>query len=445
MSSDQECMGLHPLAGMPQQTDQAGASKAQPEAAFLILDIHGRILFASPDAPHLLGAADQALIGRSAADFIPALPLQAGTSGYNLAYIGFWAHDHYWQQFQAGGAPIEIRCNRLALAGESHVALELRTPEPLPSDQALQKLIRSIETCSEIVAITNTAGEIVYVNRAFEQSTGYARAEALGNSHDLLGAEQAPELYAQMWATLRAGKSFNGVFLNRQNNGQIFHEERSIRPFIDRQGNTTHFIFSGRDVSDRERIMQRLEHLANHDALTGLPNRNLFMDRLRQATTHAVRRGSGFALLLLDLDHFKTVNDRFGHAAGDALLNAVASRLRNCVRDEDTVARLGGDEFAVILYDTALPDDVLIVVEKILQDLHQPFVLEGHELPAQASIGVALYPDDSIGMETLLKFADIAMYRAKSNGGNGYHFHRQRGLARFLRFGARRPCGRPAL
>lgn len=440
MSSDQEYMHLRETEAMPRQAPSP--NNPYSDHAYLILDVQGRIAFCSPDAPQLLGAEDGTLIGQAVAHYIPALPLQQDTGGYNLAYIGFWAHNAHWQAFKAGRADIEIRFNRLELADQPFVMLELRTPsidQPIEQpEQALQKLMRALESSNDIVAITDPAGEIIYVNRAFEQLTGYRRDEALGRNHDLLGAEQSRELYAQMWATLRAGKPFQGVFVNRHRNGQIFHEERSIRPFIDHQGQTTHYIFSGRDISDRERILQRLEHLANHDGLTGLPNRNLFMDRLRQATSHAMRRNSGFSLLLLDLDHFKMVNDRCGHAAGDALLIAVANRLKRSVRDEDTVARLGGDEFAIILYDTALPEDAAIVVEKIIQDLQTPFALDGYELPSHASIGIAIYPDDTVGMETLLKFADIAMYRAKSSGGNGFQFHRQRGLAsRLTRFGAK--------
>lgn len=436
MSSDQEYMHLRETAAMPRQAPAPNSPHS--DHAYLILDVQGQVVFCSPDAPHLLGAEDGKLIGQPVAHYIPALPLQQDTGGYNLAYIGFWAHNAHWQAFKAGRADIDIRFNRLELAGQPFVMLEMRTSPNARPEQALQKLMRALELNNDIVAITDPTGEIVYVNRAFEQLTGYRRDEVLGRNHDLLGADQSPELYAQMWATLRSGKPFQSVFVNRHRNGQNFHEERSIRPFIDHQGQATHYIFSGRDISDRERVLQRLEHLANHDGLTGLPNRNLFMDRLRQATSHAMRRNSGFSLLLLDLDHFKMVNDRCGHAAGDALLIAVANRLKRCVRDEDTVARLGGDEFAIILYDTALPEDVAIVVEKIIQDQQSPFVLDGYELPAHASIGIAIYPDDAMGMETLLKFADIAMYRAKSSGGNGFQFHRQRGLAsRLARFGAK--------
>jgi len=440
MSSEQDSLHLYKPESMPRQVpaiDNQYDARSHAEFAFLVLDVRGNILFCSPDAAHLLGAQDKILTGQSVADFIPTLPLQAATSGYNLAYIGFWARNDHWQTFPGVNAPIEIRFNHLELAGQTFVTLELRSPKLNAPEQALQKLIHSMKSSSEIMAITNNEGVFTYVNHAFEQFTGYRHDELLGQTHALLGAEKSPELYAQMWATLRTRKPFNGIFITHHKNGQTLHEDRSTRPFIDHLGRPTHYIFSSRDVSDRERVIQRLERLANHDGLTGLPNRNLFMDRMRQAMTHAMRRNTGFSLLLLDLDHFKAINDRFGHAGGDALLIAVANRLKRCVREEDTVARLGGDEFAIILSETMQPDAALIVVEKLIQDLRQPFVLEGCKLPTNASIGIALYPEDCIGLDTLIKFADIAMYRAKSAGGNGYHFHRQRGTsARSARLGA---------
>ena len=433
MSSDQERLNLATATHTPAEclaSERSNGTRAQLESAFLILDMQGRILFCSPDAPHLLGVQDMTLTGHSVAELIPALPLKETTSGYNLAYIGFWSRNEHWQMFKTNAASVEIRFNRLELVDQPYVTLEIRSPMLNPPKHALQKLIQAMEMSSEVVAITNPEGEIAYVNRTFEKLTGYRRDETLGRTHDLLGMDHSPELYANMWATLRSGKPFRGTFINRQKNGQVFHEERSVRPFIDEHGQTTHYIFTGRDVTDRERIFKRLEHLANHDVLTGLPNRNLFMDRLRQATVQALRRNSGFSLLLLDLDHFKSVNDKLGHAAGDALLIAVANRLKSCVREEDTVARLGGDEFAIILAETALPDDVLTVLEKIGNTLHQPLMLEAHEIPTNASIGAVFYPEDSMNVDTLLKFADIAMYRAKKNGGNGFHFHRQRGLSK---------------
>ncbi len=432
MSSDQDRVMLNTPTSTPTSPIISGHSKsvrAQPTSAFVILDLNGQILFCSPDAPRLLGAQEGTLAGHSIADFIPSLPLKEATSGYNLAYIGFWSRNDHWQTFQTHAAPVEIRFNRMALLDAAYVTLEIRSPLLNRSRHALQKLMQNLDMSSEVAAITNIEGKIEYVNCAFEQITGYLRNEAIGRTHEQLGLGHSPELFANMWATLRTGKPFRGTFINHLKNSRQFHEERVIRPFIDTLGQTTHYIFSGRDVSDRERIFRRLEHLANHDSLTSLPNRNLFMDRLRQATVQALRRNSGFSLLLLDMDHFKSVNDKLGHSAGDALLIAVANRLQHCVREEDTVARLGGDEFAIILAETASAEDVMIVLEKISNTLHQPLTLEGYEIPTHVSIGAVFYPDDSMNIDTLLKFADIAMYRAKKSGGDGYHFHRQRGMA----------------
>lgn len=399
-----------------------------PESGFVVVDSAGCIVSGGHGAFRLLGAGDDSsLVGQPLSGFIPTIPIRATHGGENLAYFPFESHFDRWQLFQTRGAPLEIRFNQLSIAEQRFMVLELRAPSAQQGERALQNLIDMVHSSDEVIAITDTEGMLVYVNREFEHVTGYSGMEVLGHSHHkILGTDQSSDLNTRMWAMLHNGKHFHGLFVNRQKNGQPFYEERTARPFTDHAGNITHYVFSGRDVSDRERVIKRLEYLANHDGLTGLPNRNLFMDRLRQLATHAARNHCGFTLLLLDLDHFKAVNDRLGHAAGDALLIAVADRVRLCVRDEDTVARLGGDEFAIILADADTHDVALIVLEKILSALQRPFVLCGSEIPATASIGVAVYPDDAVGTETLIKFADIAMYRAKSSGGNGYHFHCQR-------------------
>jgi diguanylate cyclase (GGDEF)-like protein len=175
-------------------------------------------------------------------------------------------------------------------------------------------------------------------------------------------------------------------------------------------------------VSELVKVMQRLEHFANYDSLTGLPNRNLFMDRLQQAQAHAFRSGESFALMLLDVDQFKAFNDSFGHAVGDVVLQTAALRIKQCLRNEDTVARLGGDEFCLLLEKTALRRDVKKVLEKISVILREPFAVDGHNITMQASIGVAFYPEHGEDGHSLLKQADDAMYRVKAKGGNGYLF-----------------------
>lgn len=227
---------------------------------------------------------------------------------------------------------------------------------------------------------------------------------------------------ARLRSTLRSGNEFGAVFVNRRKNGEVFHEEESIRPFADALGNITHFVASGRDVSERIHALERLDYLANHDSLTGLPNRNLFSNRMHQAMTRVSRHGADFALLYLDLDRFKTVNDRHGHAAGDALLQAVALRLKQCVREEDTVARTGGDEFALLLSDIACGEDARKVIDKILASLRHGVGVEGWRVSVSVSIGVCFFPADGNDQRSLLTHADRAVCRAKSAGGDGYRF-----------------------
>lgn len=202
--------------------------------------------------------------------------------------------------------------------------------------------------------------------------------------------------------------------------GRIF--ERYSKP--QRVGNiNVGRVWSFRDVSQRKKDEERLNYLANFDSLTGLPNRALFQDRLGQVITRASWNKRAIAVLFLDLDRFKNINDSFGHTFGDVLLKSVAERLKECIRDGDTVARLGGDEFVVILDDLAIPDHTFFIAEKILAGLSKPFILQNRELFITASIGIAIYPNDGDNYETLVRNADTAMYRAKEQGKNNYQIY----------------------
>jgi two-component system NtrC family sensor kinase len=180
-----------------------------------------------------------------------------------------------------------------------------------------------------------------------------------------------------------------------------------------------------RDITERKQLQERIWHQANFDALTGLPNRSLFQDRLQQAINCSEREGKPLALMFIDLDRFKEINDSLGHEAGDVLLQQVAHRLNGTVRKSDTVARMGGDEFTVILAECHSQEDIEGVARQILQKLEQPFDLPGGQGTISATIGIALYPDDDCDTSELLKKADLAMYRAKNQGRNGFAFHRE--------------------
>ena len=204
-----------------------------------------------------------------------------------------------------------------------------------------QRLIRTFSEKDDAVMITDINGVIEYVNPPFESMTGYRQEEALGKSAGLVKSNlHGASFYAGMWDALRAGKEFRALFVNRRKNGEIFHEEKTIRPFVDANGTPTHYISTGRDVSERVQMLLTLEHQAYYDSLTGLPNRQLFMDRLGQAIAHATRHGRNFTLLCVDLDEFKSINDTFGHAVGDDLLRTAAVRMKQCLREEDTADKV---------------------------------------------------------------------------------------------------------
>ena len=278
----------------------------------------------------------------------------------------------------------------------------------------------------DAVVVTDAKSRIVYVNRAFESLTGYSSAEVLGRTPALLksGAHD-PAFYRRLWKRLHDGKAFRGVFLNRRKNGALFHEEEVIRPLRGRDGRTAWFVSAGRDVSASVRERRRLEHAATHDALTGLPNRRLYADRLAQALNSAARRKERFAIAIVDLDGFKAANTRFGHLAGDAVLRAVATRTARSLRAVDTVARFGGDEFALIIAGPVDRGAVATVLEKVRARNASPVRYGRKEIGVTVSIGAALYPAHGRRPALLVKRADAAMYAAKKAGGNRWRFARK--------------------
>ncbi|MDX1442416.1 MAG: EAL domain-containing protein [Gammaproteobacteria bacterium] len=286
------------------------------------------------------------------------------------------------------------------------------------------KLSSALTHSADAVMVTNTDGIIEYVNPAFESITLYDRHEVIGKTPDILRSEeQDTSAYKEMWETILKGDVFRCELINQRKDGSHYHEEKTITPLKDGQGKITHFIATGVDISERIRAQEKLEYMAHHDAVTGLPNRVLLLDRVQQALHRAQRDGVNVAVLFIDLDGFKAINDTVGHHFGDRLLSEVASRLQNTVREEDTVARLGGDEFAVVLEGMSTMHDIGKVSRKIIRDLAAPFILDGRELYVTGSIGVSRYPTDGYDVHTLLRKSDSAMYRAKQVGKNTYRFY----------------------
>ena len=417
--------------------------------------------------------------------------------------------------------------------------------ERITADAEWRKLSSAIEQTDDSVAITDADGVIEYVNPAYERHTGYRREEALGKKPNISkSGKHDAAFYAELWRTIKRGGVFHGRFINRRKDGSLYHEEKTITPLKDDNGQITHFVSTGKDITEhvraenqvtrlgrilddssneiyvfdagslrfvqanqgarrnlgytmdelkqltpldlkpefnretfealiaplrrdeKERINfttvhrrknggdypvevqlqlmrheippvfvaiiqditerrqteERLSFLAYHDMLTGLPNRVLLLERLKQALLDANRVNRLVAVMFLDLDRFKVINDSLGHHVGDALLKAVAERLKSCLRPGDIIARLGGDEFTVVLANVAHVDDVARVARKIVDSFAEPFRIEDHELFTTTSIGITLFPLDVQEPEKLLKNADAAMYHAKESGRNSFKF-----------------------
>ncbi|HEY0846909.1 MAG TPA: EAL domain-containing protein [Noviherbaspirillum sp.] len=291
------------------------------------------------------------------------------------------------------------------------------------TEDSLRKLSRAVEQSANAVLITDRNGIIEYVNPWFCRITGYASEEVIGKSPNILkSGETHPETYKRMWETILSGKEWTGELYNAKKNGECYWCLEVISPLKDDRGEITNFVAVTEDISERKQTEQTIRHLAFHDPLTGLPNRRLFNDRLHQAAAKRHRKDNSFALMLFDLDRFKTVNDTLGHDVGDALLKAVAARLLNGTRQGDTLARMGGDEFALIALEILQPEDMARIAEKLLETLKEPFHLFGHELYVTTSIGITLYPNDAVDADALIKNADIALYRAKDLGRNNFQF-----------------------
>jgi diguanylate cyclase (GGDEF)-like protein len=234
---------------------------------------------------------------------------------------------------------------------------------------------------------------------------------------------QDAAFYQALWASLNATGRWQGEIWNRRKSGEIYPEWLTINAVRDEFGRLVNYVAVFSDISGIKQSQAQLAHLAHHDPLTGLPNRLLFNDRLDHALDRARRDGSQLAVLFVDLDRFKHINDSLGHLAGDGLLQEVAARLTGAVRREDTVARMGGDEFTLLLEDLRRPEDAAVLARKLLDVLSGPYSVAGRELFVTASVGISLYPRDGSGCEELIRNADAAMYQAKEEGRNGYHFY----------------------
>lgn len=281
------------------------------------------------------------------------------------------------------------------------------------------------EAAGEGVVVTDANGVILAVNPAFCEISGYREDEALGHTPALLSSgRHDPDFYRHMWEHLRGLGRWSGEIINRRKSGEIYPEWLSIVAVEEPGGHATRYIGLFSDITERKREEERIRRLAHYDVLTGLPNRILFGDHMQRALARVHRRGCQMAVLYLDLDRFKPVNDHYGHAFGDRVLTEAARRMALCMRDTDTISRRGGDEFVATLESNDAKDTAALVSRKLIEAVSRPYLIDGQQISIGASIGVAIYPDDGTDSETLLASADAALYAAKHGGRGDFRFYR---------------------
>ncbi|WP_260291770.1 EAL domain-containing protein [Sedimenticola hydrogenitrophicus] len=291
-------------------------------------------------------------------------------------------------------------------------------------EQALRQAAIVFENTNEGILITDDAANIQAVNPAFSEISGYKPDEVIGRNPRMFKADhQSPTVYEHMWQSLKESGHWQGEVFNQRKDGEPYPEWLTISSVKNEAGRVSHYVGVFSDISAIKETQARIYHLAHHDPLTDLPNRMMLNDRLAHAMERAQREAHRIAVLFLDLDRFKNINDTLGHGVGDEVLRKVAERLAQSVRAQDTVARLGGDEFMVIMEGVHHLQEVSLVAQKLLEVLAREIVIEKRRFFLSASIGISLYPDDGNSVDELIKNADTAMYRAKEHGRNGFHFY----------------------
>ena len=320
---------------------------------------------------------------------------------------------------------VDVYLKRIEFSDRDVILANVRdTTERRKAEDEIVTLSRVVEQSPASVIITDPEGLIEYVNPKFTEVSGYTLDELKGLTPRVLkSGKQSREFYDEMWSTIASGGSWQGEFCNRAKDGREYWELASIIAVTGSSGQVLHYVAVKEDITERKRQEDRIRLLALHDTLTGLPNRDLLMDRLSQAIARCKRTNTRAAVVFMDLDGFKVVNDTAGHLAGDMVLKEVARRLGKATREVDTLARLGGDEFVVVLQDVEDREDILQAVRRILDEMIRPFPAMDQQFKLGASMGVSLCPDHGMDVDSLITCADKAMYRVKHGAKNDVFFY----------------------
>ncbi|CAL94161.1 EAL domain-containing protein [Azoarcus olearius] len=409
--------------------------QALPDAVFL-KDGEGRWLVTNGAAQALFGLAERDWFGRTDLELGSEDPARAevhAVCARNDELV--WQQGGMRQMLEivedGQGRRLVFEATRIPLfdsVGQRKgiVVVGRDITERRAAEERLRQAATVFDNTVEGISITDRDGIIQSVNPAFSRITGYAEAEVIGcHTRILQSGRHGADYYRAMWRTLARTGQWQGEIWNRRKTGEVYPQWLTIGTVRDDEGEVSNYVAVFSDISQIKDAQSQLERLAHYDPLTGLPNRALLGDRLAHAISRARRAGTSVAVLFLDLDGFKNVNDSLGHPAGDRLLQIIAERLCGALRSEGSVSRFGGDEFAVVLEDVVRGEAVSEVAEHLIAEIARPLDLDGHGAHVSASIGIALFPRDGDDATTLIKAADTAMYRSKALGRNTFSFHHE--------------------
>ena len=402
--------------------------------AIVSADASGTIVAWNPAAERLFGYGDADILGRSVDVLIPERYRERHRAGFRKR-LADGAPPLHRKTVELSGIrrdgsefPLELSVASWGTnTGRFFTGILRDITDRKNSEDALRVAAAAFES-SQGMVVSDAQRTILRVNKAFTRITGYTEEEAIGSKTNLLKSGRHDQaFYETMWRTIDRTGSWSGEIWNKRRNGEVYPEWLNITAVKGASGRVAHYVGTFNDITQRKEAEDRINELAYYDPLTHLPNRRLLMDRLHQTLAASLRNKQEGALLFVDLDHFKTINDTSGHDMGDLLLQEVAKRLATCTRDADTVARTGGDEFVVVLDGLSeIPEEAAaqaeIVGEKILSVLAEPYPIQGREIRSTPSIGITLFGDQQGSIEELMKQADIAMYQAKSAGRNALRF-----------------------
>jgi diguanylate cyclase (GGDEF)-like protein/PAS domain S-box-containing protein len=399
------------------------------DTGFMILDREGTVLDANPRYVELTGRIERGeVLGRTVFEWTAEHDRQRSREALERGFATGALRDFQVDYVRPDGSLLPVEINAAVVQGLGgrqlhNLCRDIRARRE--NEREIRTLTRAVEQSPASVIITDPQGHIEYVNSKFTEVTGYTEAEVLGKSPGILkSGEMSHEFYQDLWRILASGKEWRGEFCNRNKRGDIFWESASISPVFDPAGKLVHFVAVKEDITEQRTQQERIRKLALFDPLTGLPNRALFMDRLSHSIARMTRTGRKLALLFIDLNKFKPVNDTFGHHVGDLVLQDVARRIAESVREADTAARLGGDEFVALLHDVEDKAQVERVAQRIIDRIDGPYHhCDGNACPqVGASIGIALCPEHARTVDGLIRAADAAMYQVKQTGMSGFAY-----------------------